>query len=114
MIFEIIKSDHFITVKEIADRASSNLPEVDRISPTTVWRFIRSQGFLSKLPIERHILIETQKLVRKIDLRTKYWQRLENVIFTVEKAFRVGKKKRRCWLMSNIPSYTSIRKLSKR
>ena len=26
MIFEIIKSDHFLTVKEIADRASSNLP----------------------------------------------------------------------------------------
>ena len=52
MIFEIIKSDHFLTVKEIADRASSNLPEVDRISPTTVWRFIRSQDFLSKLPIE--------------------------------------------------------------
>ena len=52
MIFEIIKFDHSLTVKEIADRASSNLPEVDRISPTTVWRFIRSQGFLSKLPIE--------------------------------------------------------------
>ena len=54
-----------MTVKEIADRASSNLPEVDRISPTTVWRFIRSQGFLSKLPIEKHILTETQKLVHK-------------------------------------------------
>ena len=65
MIFEIIKSDHFLTVKEIADRASSNLPEVDRISPTTVWRFIRSQGFMSKLPIEKHILTETQKSVRK-------------------------------------------------
>ena len=36
MIFKIIKSDHFLTVKKIADRASSNLPEVDRISPTTV------------------------------------------------------------------------------
>ena len=45
MIFEIIKSDHFLTVKEIAERASSNLPEVDRISPTTVWRFIRSMFF---------------------------------------------------------------------
>ena len=52
MIFEIIKSDHFLIVKEIADRANSNLPEVDRISPTTVWRFKRSQGFLSKLPIK--------------------------------------------------------------
>ena len=45
MIFEIIKSDHFLTVKEIANRASSNLPEVDRISPTTVWSFIRNQSF---------------------------------------------------------------------
>ena len=61
MIFEIIKSDHFLTVKEIVDRASSNLPEVDRISPTTVWRFIRSQFFLSKLPREKYILTETQK-----------------------------------------------------
>ena len=65
MIFEIIKSDHFLTVKEIADRANSNLPEVDRILQTTVWRFIRNQGFLSKLPIEKHILTETQKSVRK-------------------------------------------------
>ena len=65
MIFEIIKSDHFLTVKEIADRVSSNLTEVDRISPTTVWRFIRSQGFLSKLPIEKNILTETQKSVHK-------------------------------------------------
>ena len=65
MIFEIIKSDNFLTVKEIADRTSSNLPEVDRISPTTVWRIIRSQGFMSKLPIEKHILTETQKSIRK-------------------------------------------------
>ena len=65
MIFDIIKSDHFLTVKEIADWASSNLPEVDRISPTKVWRFIRIQGFLSKLPIEKNILTETQKSVRK-------------------------------------------------
>ena len=65
MIFEIIKSDHFLTVKEITDIASSNLPEVDRISPTTVWRFIRSQGFLSQLPIEKHIFTETQISVRK-------------------------------------------------
>ena len=54
-----------MTVKEIADRANNNLPEVDRISPTTVWRFIGSQGFLSKLPIEKHILTETQKSIRK-------------------------------------------------
>ena len=60
-----MKSDHFLTVKEIADKASSNLPEVDRISLTKVWRFIRSQGFLSKLLIEKHILTETQKSVRK-------------------------------------------------
>ena len=46
MIFEIIKSYHFLTFKEITDRASSNLPEVDRKSSTTVWRFIRSQEFL--------------------------------------------------------------------
>ena len=65
MIFEIIKSDHFMTVKEIANRVSNNLPEVDRISLATVWRFIRSQGILSKLPIEKHILTETQKSVRK-------------------------------------------------
>ena len=65
MIFEIIKSDHFLTFKGIEDRASSNLPEVDRISPKTVWRFIRSQGLSSKLPIEIHILTETQKLVLK-------------------------------------------------
>ena len=65
MIFEIIKGNHFLTVKEIADRSSSNLSEVDRISQTTVWRFIRSQGFLSKLPIEKHILTETRKSVRK-------------------------------------------------
>ena len=45
MIFEIIKSDHFLNAKVIADRASSNLPEVDQISPKTVLRFIRSQGF---------------------------------------------------------------------
>ena len=65
MIFEIIKSDHFLTVKEIADRGSSNLPEVDRISLATVWRFIRSQEILSKLPLVKHILTETQKSVRK-------------------------------------------------
>ena len=74
LIFEIIKSNHFLTVNEIADRASSNLPEVDRISPTTVWRFIRSQGFFSKLPIktyfDRNSKISSQKV-----LRTKYWQR---------------------------------------
>ena len=98
----------------MADRASSNLPEVDRISPTTVWRFIRSQGFMSKLPIEKHILTETQKSVRK-----KFWEQnidrdWTNVIFTDETTFRVGKKKRRCWLMPNIPNYTSIRKLSKK
>ena len=103
-----------MTVKEIAYRASSNLPEVDRISPTTVWIFIRSQGVLSKLLIEKHILTETQKSVRK-----KFWEQnidrdLTNVIFTDETTFRVGKKKRRCWLMSNIPNYTSIRKLSKK
>ena len=114
IIFEIIKSDHFLTVKEIADRASSNLPEVNRISPTTVWRFIRSQGFMSKLPIEKHILTETQKSVLK-----KFWEQnidrdWTNVIFTDETTFRVGKKKRRCWLMPNIPNYTSIRKLSKK
>ena len=45
MIFEIMKSDYFLTVKEIADRASSNLPEVDRISQTTVWRFIKVKVF---------------------------------------------------------------------
>ena len=65
MIFEIIQSDHFLTVKEIAIRVSSNLPEVDHIYPTTVWRLKRSQGFLSKLPIENIFLTETQKLVRK-------------------------------------------------
>ena len=53
MIFEIIKSDHFLTFKGIEDRASSNLPEVDLISPKTVWRFIRSQGLSSKLPIKK-------------------------------------------------------------
>ena len=66
MIFKIIISDHFLTVKEIADRTNSNLPEIDRISPTTVWIFIRSQGFLSKLPLGKHILTETQKSVRKM------------------------------------------------
>ena len=65
IIFEIIKSDHFLTVKEIADKECSNLQEVDRISPTTVWRFIRSQRFLNKLPIEKHILIETQNQFAK-------------------------------------------------
>ena len=113
IIFEIIKSDHFLNVKEIADIASSNLPEVNRISPTTVWRFIRNQGFMSKLSIEKHILTETQKSVRK-----KFWeQNIDrdwiNIIFTDETTFRVGKK-RRCWLMPNIPNYTSIRKLSKK
>ena len=113
MIFEIIKSDHFLTVKEIADRASSNLPEVDRISLTKVWRFIRSQGFLSKLLIEKHILTETQKSVRK-----KFWEQnidrdWTNVNFSDKTTFRVCKK-RRCWLMPNIPNDTSIRKLSKK
>ena len=104
----------FLTVKEIVDRASSNLPEFDHISPTTVWRFIRSQDFLSKLSIKKHMLTETQKLVRK-----KLWeQNIDrdwiNVIFTNETTFRVGKKKRRCWLKPSILNYTSIRKLSKK
>ena len=65
IIFEIIKSNNFLALKEIADRASSNLPEVDRISLTTIWRFIRSQGFLSNLSIEKHILTEIQKSIHK-------------------------------------------------
>ena len=51
MIFEIIKSYHFLTVKEIADRASSNLTEVDRISPTTVWRFITGSNMETGLQL---------------------------------------------------------------
>ena len=58
-------------------------------------------------------MTETQKSVRK-----KFWEQnidrdWTNVIFTNETTFRVGKK-RRCWLMPNIPNYTSIRKLSKK
>ena len=78
MIFEIIKSDHFLIVKEIVDRANSNQPKVDHISQTTVWRFIRSQGFwinclYKKIFFDRNSKISSQKV-----LRTKYWQRLDN------------------------------------
>ena len=59
-------------------------------------------------------MTETQKSVHK-----KFWEQnidrdRTNAIFTDETTFRVGKKKRRCWLMLNIPNYTSIRKLSKK
>ena len=45
MIFEIIKSNYFLTVKEIADRANSHLSEVDRISLTIIWRFLEVKVF---------------------------------------------------------------------
>ena len=69
---------------------------------------------MSKLPIEKHVLTEFQKSARK-----KFWEQnidrdWSNVVFTDETSFRVGKKKRRCWLLPNIPNYTSIRKLSKK
>ena len=93
IIFEIIKFYYFLTVKEIAERTNCYQPEVDHISPTTVWRFIRSQGFLSKLIYRKHILTETQKLVRK-----KFWEQIidwdwTNVIFIVETTFKVNKRR---------------------
>ena len=114
MIFEIIKSDHFLTVKEIANRASSNLPEVDRISPTTVWSFIRNQSFWVNCLLKNIFWQKLKNQLAKSFENKNIDRDWTNVIFTDETTFRVGKKKRRCWLMPNILNYTSIRKLSKK
>ena len=114
IILDVLQSDNSLTVNEIANEINKKLENDEWVSATTVWRYIRSQGFISKLPIEKHILTESQKLARK-----KFWEQnidrdWSTVLFTDETSFRVGKKKRKCWLMPNISNYTSIRKLSKK
>ena len=58
-------------------------------------------------------MTETQKSALKKFRKQNIDRDWTNVIFINKTTFRVGKK-RRCWLMSNIPNYTSIRKLSKK
>ena len=65
IILDVLQSDNSLTVNEIAKEINKKLDNDEWVSATTVWRYIRSQGFISKLPIEKHILTESQKLVRK-------------------------------------------------
>ena len=60
--------------------------------------------------------IFSQKLKNQFakSFENKILTEIGQMFFTDETTFRVGKKKRRCWLMLKIPNYTSIRKLSKK
>ena len=66
IIVEIIESDNFLTVIKIADRMNCKISDENRNSQKTVWEFIRSKYIINKLPIQLHILTETQKSARKI------------------------------------------------
>ena len=59
------------------------------------------------LSIIKHILTKFLGSVSKTLIEI-----LTNAIFTDETTFRVGRKKRKCWLMLSILNYTSILKLS--
>ena len=88
---DVLQSDNSLTVNEIAKEINKKLENDEWVSATTVWRYIRSQGFISKLPIEKHILTESQKLARK-----KFWEQnidrdWSTVLFTDDTSFRVGK-----------------------
>ena len=65
-IIEIIQSDNSLSLNKIAENLNKNLNKgKEVISVTAIWRFIRSKGFMSKLPIEKHVLTKFQKSARK-------------------------------------------------
>ena len=85
-----------------------------KVSPKTIRKLLKKEGFISKPPVESYELSEDQKRIRKkwwIDHKDYDW---DKVVFTDETAFKTGKKKTKRWLKKRREKHYIIKKVFKK